>query len=149
MFSVCCISLAQLLTISISYAFHISYTIQSSSHRPREIVAVNMQGTVFTIARLKIVPSYHNKMAVTNHHIAHLTLFFLFLSLALTLSLSNRLFSEPNLQLAPSSTLLLSSVSFVIRLTRYNLHASLQTVTFELAAVIAVDSSVRLLQYLQ
>ena len=28
----------------------------------RERVAVNMQGTVFTLARLKIVPSYHQKV---------------------------------------------------------------------------------------
>ena len=30
--------------------------------RERERVAVNMQGTVFTSARLKIVPSYHQEL---------------------------------------------------------------------------------------
>ena len=50
-------SLAQLLTLCISYAFCIC---KLSSHllTIRGRVAVNMQGTVFILARLKIVPSY-------------------------------------------------------------------------------------------
>ena len=46
--------------VCISYAFSICYTIQSSTRCPRERVAVNMQGTA--IARLKIVPNYHQEL---------------------------------------------------------------------------------------
>ena len=56
-FSVCCILLAQLLTMH-QFAFQIRYTIQSSTRCPRERVAVNMLGSRFTLARLKIVHSY-------------------------------------------------------------------------------------------
>ena len=62
LFSVCCISLAQILTICINFAFHICYSIQASTRCPRKRVAVNMQGTVFTLARLKIVPSYQQEI---------------------------------------------------------------------------------------
>ena len=34
----------------------------SERERERERVAVNMQGTVLTLARLKIVPSYHQEL---------------------------------------------------------------------------------------
>ena len=61
--SVCCTSLAQVLTIYISYAFYICYTIQSSTHCcPGERVEKYMQGTVFTLARLEIVPSYYQEL---------------------------------------------------------------------------------------
>ena len=36
--------------------------IYSQLERERERVAVNMQGTVFTLARLKTVPSYHQEL---------------------------------------------------------------------------------------
>ena len=59
LFSVCCISLAP---ICISYAFDICYTIQSSTRCPRERVAVNIHGTVSTLARLKIIASYQQEL---------------------------------------------------------------------------------------
>ena len=46
----------------ISYAFYICLTILSCTHCPRERVAVNMHGPVFALARLKIVPSYHQEL---------------------------------------------------------------------------------------
>ena len=61
LFSVCC-SLAQLLTICISYAFYYAKLSSIESLFERERVAVNMQGTVFTLARLKIVPSYYQEL---------------------------------------------------------------------------------------
>ena len=57
------ISLAQLSTIFIRFAFYICYTIQSyNSLSERERVSVNIQGTVVTLARLKTVPSYHQEL---------------------------------------------------------------------------------------
>ena len=43
----------------ISYAFYVNYPVMYSLSE-RERVAVNMQGTVFTLARLKIVPTIKN-----------------------------------------------------------------------------------------
>ena len=52
-----------LYTIScISYTFYICQTIQSGTHYSRERAAVNMQGTVVTLPRFKIVPSYHQEL---------------------------------------------------------------------------------------
>ena len=42
------------------YVFYICKTIQSSTCCPREKVVVSMQGTAFTIARLKIIPTIWN-----------------------------------------------------------------------------------------
>ena len=54
--------IAKLVTICTSYAFYICSTILSSTRCPKEIAAVNMQGTVSTLAGLKIVPSYHHEL---------------------------------------------------------------------------------------
>ena len=59
--SVCCISVAQLLTICVSYALYICYPVMYSLSKS-ERVAVNMQGTVFILARLKIFPSYPQEL---------------------------------------------------------------------------------------
>ena len=60
LFSQCCISLAQLLTIYISYAFYICKTIRPSTRCPKERAALHMQGIAFTLARSKIVPTTIN-----------------------------------------------------------------------------------------
>ena len=57
-----------LLTICISYTFYICYTIQPSTRCPRERErerereSGSKHAAVFTLARLKIVPSYHQEL---------------------------------------------------------------------------------------
>ena len=52
LFSVCCVSLVQLLTICISYAFYICCLRESGSKYARNCVY---------LGKMKIVPSYHHK----------------------------------------------------------------------------------------
>ena len=55
------LSLSSLSLVAVD-VFYIYSTIQSSTCCPRVREALNMQGTVFTLARLKIVPSYHQEL---------------------------------------------------------------------------------------
>ena len=59
-FSVCCSSLAQLLYASVTLSVYAK--LSSHLHAVRERVAVNMQGTMFTLARLKILHTYHHEL---------------------------------------------------------------------------------------
>ena len=43
-------------------SIHATLSTRSSTRCLKERVEVNMQGTVFTLARLKIVPSYHQEL---------------------------------------------------------------------------------------
>ena len=55
-------TLAQLLTMyQFCFLYMLHYPVMYSLSE-RERVAVNMQGTVFTLARLQIVPSYHQEL---------------------------------------------------------------------------------------
>ena len=56
LFSVCCIISKTIDYASVMLSVYATHLLAVLSERER--VAVNMQGTVFTLVRLKIVPSY-------------------------------------------------------------------------------------------
>ena len=51
-----------MLSIYAKLSSHLIAVCERERERGREREAVNMQGTVFTIARLKIVPSHHHEL---------------------------------------------------------------------------------------
>ena len=54
-------SLLSLLVASVMLLYMLNYPVMYSLSE-RERAAVNMQGTVFNLARLKIVPCYHHEL---------------------------------------------------------------------------------------